>query len=134
MLVTTVRGKRRVASSLALLLVATVAWGAAKPAVRVFFAAQFKDVPYQKAAVDKVHKAWRPPIDMPKPGGKTVVIVTIMRDGTVMDTKLHYKSGSEKWDAAALAAVKAAGPFAPLPKSYYPNSVEVHFHFQVEGK
>jgi len=126
-------GKRWAAAALALLLAVTAAW-AAKPAVRVFFASQFKDVPYQKAAVDKVYKAWRPPVDMPKEGSKAVVIVTIMRDGTVMDTKLHYKSGSDKWDAAALAAVKAAGPFGPLPKSFYPNSVEVHFHFEVAAK
>jgi TonB family protein len=125
--------RRWVAPALALLLAATAAW-AAKPELRVFFAPQFKDVPYQKAAVDKVHKAWRPPIDIPKEGSKAVVIVTIMRDGTVSDTKLHYKSGSDKWDAAALAAVKAAGPFAPLPKSYYPNTVEAHFHFGVAAK
>ena len=133
MLVRREAGKRWAAAALALLLAVTAAW-AAKPAVRVFFASQFKDVPYQKAAVDKVYKAWRPPVDMPKEGSKAVVIVTIMRDGTVMDTKLHYKSGSDKWDAAALAAVKAAGPFGPLPKSFYPNSVEVHFHFEVAAK
>ena len=129
------RGARRrwIAPALVLFLAATAAWGA-KPTLRVFFASQFKDVPYQKAAVDKVYKAWRPPVDMPKEGSKAVVIVTIMRDGTVADTKLHYKSGSDKWDAAALAAVKAAGTFAPLPKSYYPNSVEVHFHFEVAAK
>jgi len=129
------RGARRrwIAPALVLFLAATAAWGA-KPTLRVFFASQFKDVPYQKAAVDKVYKAWRPPVDMPKEGSKTVVIVTILRDGTVSETKLHYKSGSDKWDAAALAATKAAAPFGELPKSYYGNSVEAHFHFDVTAK
>jgi len=122
--------RRAVAAALALALTATVAW-AAKPQLRVFFASDFKDVAYQKAAVDKVYKAWRPSVDMPKEGNKAVVIATILRDGKVAETKLHYKSGSEKWDAAALAAVKAAAPFPPLPKSYYPSSVEAHFHFNV---
>jgi len=124
------RSRRWAVPALALLLVATAVF-AGKPSLRVFFASQFKDVPYQKAAVDKVHKAWRPPVDMPKEGSKTVVIVTILRDGTVLDSKLHHKSGSDKWDAAAVAAAKAAAPFGELPKSYYGNSVEAHFHFDV---
>ena len=127
------RSGRWTLPALALLLVATAAL-AGKPSLRVFFASQFKDVPYQKAAVDKVHKAWRPPVDMPKEGSKTVVIVTILRDGTVLESKLHHKSGSDKWDAAALAATKAAAPFGELPKSYYGNSVEAHFHFDVAAK
>jgi hypothetical protein len=40
------------------------------------------------------------------------------------------KSGSDGWDAAALAAVKSAAPFDPLPKSYPHPSVEAHFHFE----
>ena len=126
-------GRRRVAPALLLLLVATAAWGA-KPTLRVFFASEFSDVPYQKAAVDKVHKVWRPPVEMPKAGSKAVVIVTILRDGKVLESKLHFKSGSDKWDAAALAAAKAAAPFGPLPKTYYGSSVEAHFHFEVAAK
>ena len=130
-----IRRRRGIAPALALALAlaVTAAW-AAKPSLRVFFASEFKDVPYQKAAVDKVYKAWRPPVDMPKEGSKTVVIVTILRDGKVLESKLHYNSGSEKWDTAALAAAKGAAPFDPLPKTYYGSSVEAHFHFEVAGK
>jgi protein TonB len=61
-----------------------------------------------------------------------VVIVTIRKDGTASAPALHMKSGSDAWDAAAMEAVRKAAPFDPLPKSYRPPSVEVHFHFGYE--
>ena len=123
--------RRRAAAALvALALAIPLAW-AAKPTLRVFFASDFTDVPYQQKAVNKVQTAWKRPAEMPKPGSKAVVIVTILRDGKALDTKLHFQSGSEKWDQAAMKAVQDAVPFEPLPKGYLGSSVEAHFHFEV---
>lgn len=118
---------------LALALAISAAW-AAKPALRVFFASDFTDVPYQQKAVNRVLGVWKPPAEMPKAGSKAVVIVTILRDGKALETKLHFKSGSDKWDQAALQAAKDALPFEPLPKGYLGSSVEAHFHFEVVEK
>jgi len=105
---------------------------AAVPRLQVYFAADFKDPAYQQAAYKKVAAAWRRPPTAPEPGGKTVVIAVIRKDGSAPGPALHYKSGSDTWDAAALDAVKKAAPFDPLPKTYPRPTVEVHFHFEYD--
>ncbi len=102
---------------------------AAAPSLQVYFAADFKDQAYQSKVFKKVAGSWSMPAETPKPGGKTVVVVTIRRSGETSGTRLHHRSGSDAWDVAALQALSKAAPFDPLPKSYTPDSVEVHFHF-----
>ena len=107
--------------------------GRCAPSLQVFFASDFTDQAYQKKAYDRVASLWkRPPAD-PKRGAKTVVIITIGKDGRGTPPILHMKSGSDAWDAAAMQAVKAASPFPPLPASYAQPGVEVHFHFACGG-
>ena|SRR5437879_3068703 len=105
---------------------------AATPRLQVYFAADFKDAAYQQAAYKKVAAAWKRPASAPAPGGKAVVIAVIRKDGSAPGPRLHYRSGSDAWDAAALDAVNKAAPFDPLPKSYSPPTVEVHFHFEYD--
>ena len=103
---------------------------AAAPQLKVFFAADFKDAVYQKKTYEKVASSWRRPATTPRPGAKAVVIAVIQKDGGAPEPVLHFKSGSDAWDAAALEAVRKAAPFEPLPKGYPRPSVEVHFHFE----
>ncbi|MGH9750491.1 MAG: energy transducer TonB [Candidatus Polarisedimenticolia bacterium] len=114
----------------ALLAGAAVAGGAR---LQVFFAADFKDQDYQQVVYKRAGAAWRQPAAHPKAGSKSVVMATILRDGTAPGPRLHHPSGSKAWDDAALAAVGRAQPFGPLPKGYAPSSVEVHFHFEYSG-
>ena len=100
------------------------------PRLQAYFASDFKDSDYQKKAFQKIAAAWKRPRESPAAGAKTVVITSIAASGAATPPVLHLKSGSDAWDAAALAAVKAAAPFDPLPKSYAHPSVEVHFHFE----
>lgn len=102
----------------------------AAPQLKVFFAADFKDTSYQQRTYKKVASSWRRPADSPRPGAKAVVIAVIQKDGSVPEPVLHYESGSDAWDAAALDAVRKAAPFGPLPKGYPRPLVEVHFHFE----
>lgn len=130
--------KGRLLAVAAAVLIAAVAIGGAPgplaagcaPHLQIFFAADFKDQPYQKSAYQRVASSWKRPASMPKAGSKAVVIVTIGRDGSAPPPVLHLKSGSDSWDAAALEAVKKAAPFGPLPKGYAGASVEVHAHFE----
>jgi protein TonB len=107
--------------------------GKCAPSLQVYFASDFTDQAYQKKAYDKVAALWRRPPADPKRGSKAVVITTIAKDGKGTPPMLHMKSGSDAWDAAAMAAVKAASPFPPLPASYPQAGVEVHFHFACGG-
>lgn len=103
---------------------------AASPNLRTFFAADFKDSAYQQLVHTKVGKAWSRPEKTPEPGSKSVIVATILRDGSLLEARLHHKSGSEAWDKAAQSAVEKSAPFDGLPKSYAHTSVEVHFHFE----
>ena len=103
---------------------------AGTPDLKTYPASDFKDAAYLQKMHQKVGAAWKRPAETPKPPAKSVVIVTILRDGSLLETRLHMKSGVEQWDASALEAVKKAAPFDPLPKSYPRTSVEVHFHFE----
>jgi outer membrane biosynthesis protein TonB len=100
------------------------------PQLHSYFASDFKDADYQKKMFQQVASAWKRPKESPAAGAKAVVITSIAASGAASTPALHMKSGSDVWDAAALAAVKAAAPFDPLPKSYAHPSVEVHFHFE----
>ncbi len=128
-------GTRALLAVLALgVLAAPTSW-AAKPQpvlkLNVYFASGFDDASYQKAALEKVLKAWKPREPIPAPGKKTVVISTIRRDGALLDAYFNLTSGVKTFDEAALAAVKKAAPFAALPKGYAPETVEAHWHFEV---
>jgi len=99
------------------------------PKLQVFFASDFSDQEYQKKAYSKVASLWVMPSELPPEGNKAVVVVVILRDGKGADLRLHFESGSKMWDEGALAGVKSAIPFEPLPEGYGRESVEVHFHF-----
>ena len=105
---------------------------ASAPQLKVYFASDFKDPVYQRKTYMKVASSWKRPTSTPKPGKKAVVIAVIQNDGTAAGPTLHLASGSDAWDKAALAAVKKASPFDPLPKTYSRSSVEVHFHFEYD--
>ena len=110
-----------------------VAGAPGKPSLNAYFQSTLADEGYQKKTFSRVASAWKtPPASaFPKIGSKTVVQTVIAKDGKLASTTVSMSSGSEVWDAAALAAVKKAAPFDPLPASYKYPSLEVHFHVSV---
>jgi protein TonB len=113
----------------------TVARGAGvgKPSLNAYFQSTLTDETYQKKTFARVAAAWKTPSakSFPKVGAKTVVQAVIAKDGKLASTTVSMSSGSQAWDAAALAAVQKAAPFDPLPASYKYPSLEVHFHVSV---
>jgi len=101
---------------------------AGKPSLNVYFQKTLTDTAYQKKVFDRVAKRWTMPASFPAVGKKTVVQAVISKDGKLASAYVSMESGSKAWDEAALAAVKSAAPFDPLPKDYAYRSVEVHFH------
>lgn len=102
---------------------------AGTPDLKTYPASDFKDAAYLQKMHQKVGAAWKRPAETPKAPAKSVVIVTILRDGSLLESRLHMKSGVEQWDASALEAIKKT-TFDPLPKDYPRTSLEVHFHFE----
>jgi protein TonB len=113
--------------------VPAVAAGKVVPRFTAYFTPAFTDTAYQKIAADKVLKAWKAPAGAPV-GKKAVVIANIGKDGKLADVTRHMATGFKPWDDAAMAAVKTAAPFPPLPKGWAYPTMEVHFHFEAAAK
>jgi periplasmic protein TonB len=109
------------------------AGGKVVPRFTAYFTPAFTDAAYQKTAADRVMKGWKAPAGAPL-GKKTVLIALIAKDGTLAGLRDHLTTGFKPWDDAAIAAVKAAVPFPPLPKSWGHPTMEVHFHFEAASK
>jgi protein TonB len=124
--------RRALAAAAVLAIFATAAavplYAAGKPSLNVYFQKTLIDTACQKKVFDKVAKLWKIPASLPAVGKKTVVQAVITKDGKLASAMVTMASGSKAWDDAALAAVKSAAPFDPLPKDYAYPSVEVHFH------
>jgi outer membrane biosynthesis protein TonB len=113
----------------AALLAAALTFMLPGPRFNAYFMQDFTDAAYQKEAAAKVLKAWKPPAAAPV-GKKTVLIATITKDGKLAGLQDHLMTGNKTWDDAAVAAVRAAVPFKPLPTSWPHPTMEVHFHFE----
>ena len=50
--------------------------------------------------------------------GRTVVQFSIAKDGSVPKLVIHFPSGTESLDRAAVAGISASNPFPPLPSEY----------------
>ncbi|NVJ20434.1 MULTISPECIES: TonB family protein [Myxococcus] len=103
---------------------------AGTPQLQAFFQPELTQASYQQKAYAQVAGKWKQPArkGLPAVGRRTVVQAVIGRDGKLVTAVVSQESGSKVWDDAALAAVKKAAPFAPLPKDYALATLDAHFH------
>jgi TonB family protein len=86
--------------------------------------------PYLAQVQTKIRAHWHPPtVDQPK---HVVVLYRIACDGHLVRVGVKTSSGLAVADQAALAAVKSAAPFPPLPMTYVGRNVDVEFDFDYE--
>jgi protein TonB len=58
--------------------------------------------------------------------GETVVVFSLMPNGSVVDLRTETSSGDGAMDLAALAAVQDAAPYPPLPNGFSEPFLKVH--------
>lgn len=118
------------AAALALAVSPAALAAGGSPQLQTFFQSSLDSPTYQQKTFNRVAKTWRQPgaKQVPALGRKTIVQAVVAKDGTLVSTKVLMESGSKAWDAAALATVKKAGPFDPLPAGAT-SPMEAHFHF-----
>jgi TonB family protein len=83
----------------------------------------------------RVHNALRYPRErmLAMDQGTSICIVDVRRDGTLARAPaLERTSGFDDMDDAALAAIRAASPFTPLPDDLAPELSVVHIRFPIE--
>ena len=59
----------------------------------------------------------------------TVLKYQIAKDGRLLDYNVITSSGDKYFDKAAIDALKKSAPFAPLPKEFTGDKIEVQFTF-----
>ncbi|NOK17611.1 TonB family protein [Corallococcus carmarthensis] len=116
---------------LALALASGALAASGSPQLQTYFQGSVDSPAYQQQAFQRVAKVWKQPGPKGTPalGQKTIVQAVLGKDGKLISTAILTESGSKAWDAAALAAVKKAAPFPPLPKNATAPTLEAHFHF-----
>ncbi len=68
--------------------------------------------------------AWR--VRRPSFDAQGVLAFSILRDGSFTDLSTETSSGDAGFDAAAIAAVRAAAPFPPLPQGFHEPFLKIH--------
>jgi TonB family protein len=81
---------------------------------------------YMNVLQKRIKSKWKPPKDTKTK--RVVVQFKIARDGTMSGEHITKNSGVENADQAAMAALKAAAPFPPLPEGA-PETVDIQFTF-----
>ncbi|RJS24150.1 energy transducer TonB [Corallococcus sp. H22C18031201] len=116
------------ALALALPTLALAAGG--RPQLQTYFQSSLSNATYSQKTFARVARTWVQPSakQVPTVGKKAIVQAVLGPDGKLVSSQVLMESGSKAWDAAALAAVKKAAPFDPLPAGTL-APLEVHFHF-----
>lgn len=68
----------------------------------------------------------------PLKGNETIHVVLVFKiskQGNLLSSRVLKSSGIPAEDRAALDAVKSTAPFAPLPKFYTGDNIEIQFTF-----
>jgi TonB family protein len=68
---------------------------------------------YLRQIKRKIEQGWVLAADIGE--GDLIVVFSVERSGKLSRVKLLRSSGNRRLDASALSAVRAAGPFAPMP-------------------
>lgn len=63
---------------------------------------------------------------MPREAGESVVVFSLLPNGSVVDLRTEQSSGDSAFDLTALAAVQDAAPYPPLPPQFSEPFLKVH--------
>ncbi len=83
--------------------------------------------PYMRELQRRIKMNWNPPKG--SESEQTVLIFKIAKDGSLLSCNIAKSSGNNKFDNAALNAVKHTVPFRKLPYDYKEDSVEIILKF-----
>ena len=97
---------------------------------------QPSDRAYVKAVMDRIRSKWVYPPAAGNVEGETRIEFHIAKDGLGKYVELRHSSGTQSLDDAALAAVKLAQPFPPVPDRLCRNTLGLTggFRYQMNRK
>jgi TonB family protein len=91
---------------------------------------KFDYLPYVRAVERKVRSGWKAPAAL---GNRKVALaLDVAPNGTARNTRINKSSGDKAIDAGALAALKGAAPFKPLPPEVF-FDIPIMFDLDAHG-
>ncbi|MHC5926248.1 energy transducer TonB [Nostoc sp.] len=84
---------------------------------------------YLNKLKQRVQQQWLP--GMSQSNRRTVLNFTINRSGEVNNLNIVQTSGFRVTDEVAMNAIQRAAPFAPLPRGYPKNYIDIEFTFDI---
>lgn len=86
---------------------------------------------YLSALYDRVQQFWiLPDMRQWNPGLETIVVLTILPDGTVAETMIEKKSSDPFFDQFVMKTIQNASPMPRFPKLMKESSIEVGLRFR----
>lgn len=87
---------------------------------------------------DQVERVWNYPAEAAQSGieGTLELMITVNREGELLDVDLRRSSGSDLLDFEAIQAIYRAAPFGPLTR-HYPHdklNIRAYFRYSIVGK
>ena len=83
--------------------------------------------PYMKDLQQRIKSNWNPPRG--NESKRVVLLFKVAKDGRLLSCSVFQSSGMKEVDSAAIAAVRMASPFRPLPEEFKNQSVDIQFTF-----
>ena len=84
--------------------------------------------PYMHKLSEAIKKNWIPPVNY-KLDKVTITRFIVESDGTINNIEIYKSSGEDKYDEAAIYAVKNAKFSEPLPKGFDRNMIAIEYAF-----
>jgi len=85
---------------------------------------------YRMEVEDRIYNNWTYP---DRKDLKAIVVLTVKRDGTILETKIKRRSGDFLFDESVVKAVKRSDPLPPFPEVYRKSYGEIEIIFNPQN-
>lgn len=98
--------------------------------------AEVSDFPftwYLNRVQRKVAERWAEQPRVSQPAQRPLILVEILRNGSIRPPRLEKSSGDNFYDQAAVRAITEASPFPPLPEEWNRPTLRILFGFELQA-
>jgi colicin import membrane protein len=85
---------------------------------------------YRMEVEERIYSNWAYP---ERKELKATILLTVRRDGTILETKIKRRSGDPLFDESALKAIKRSDPLPPFPEIYKKSYAEIRIIFNPQN-
>lgn len=84
---------------------------------------------YLSLVFGKIRDVWENPVQSSSVL-MTTIYFRILRDGSIVETKVEKSSGIDLFDQSAMRAIISSAPFPPLPNEFTGDYLGIHLEFE----